>query len=86
MDFFPGGIVVEGQFRHGGHILESEEGKVVQILVCVVSRHREHPTVRVTGVVHEPGGTAELVAIHNVLAVFFRDKKIQTEEIRVAIL
>ena len=79
------GIIIKRQLSHRRNIPEREKRQIIQSVVAVRARHREHPTVRVTRVVHETRGRAEFLPVHDVDVVVV-DEEIQSEEIGVAVV
>ena len=60
------GVIIKRQLSHLGDIPEREKRQIIQSVVAVRARHREHPTVRVTRVVHETCGRSEFLPVHDV--------------------
>ena len=68
------GVIIKRQLSHWWDIPEREKRQIIQSVVAVRARHWEHPTVRVTRVVHETCGRAEFLPVHDVDVIVVDEK------------
>lgn len=70
----PTWIIIEGEFCHGRYIAESEERKVVETFVPMMTGDREHLAIRIARMVHETCGRTVFLAVDDVYFVVVNEE------------